>query len=248
MTLEFGGPCYPTMVNRDFNGETVEAVEDGYPRHTIRGEGGRARFARFCLKLAGWKVDGPPPVLNKYVIVAAPHTTWFDGFWMLAFAWHWGIHLNWMGKISLTKGPLGWLPLRAGLVPVDRSKPQGLVAQMAEEFEARETILLAIPPEGTRAKRDYWKSGFIQIAKAAEVPICMSYLDYKNRVAGFGPVFVPGEEVGETMDKMRAFYRAEWSKNPNLFTPPRLREEDVVVKLETRERSELEPLLAAGNE
>lgn len=236
-------------MNRDENGLPVDVLGD-CERLNVHGRGLRAGFANMCLGLGGWTIGGPPPKLDKYVIVAAPHTTWWDGFWMLAFAWHWGIELNWMGKASLLKGPFGWVPKRAGLVPVDRSKPQGLVAQMAEVFEERDTVLLAIPPEGTRAKREYWKSGFIQIARAAKVPVCMSYLDYDKREAGFGPVFEPSEELSADMDRVRAFYKAEWARHPALFTPPRLREEDVVVKIGTRGSDDAsdEQLLAAGNE
>lgn len=244
-------PWYRIWVNRDFEGRPCEQVDDGFERRHIRGKGGRALFAAFCLRLGGWKIGGPPPTIDKYVIVAAPHTTWWDGFWMLAFAWWWGIHLNWMGKSSLIKGPLGFVPLRAGLVPVDRSAPQGLVSQMVDQFEQRDSILLAIPPEGTRAKRDYWKSGFYQIARGAEVPICLSYLDYEKREAGFGPLFDPSGDVPRDMDRIRAFYKIEWSRHPKLFTPPRLREEDVVVQLDAhkpQEEEEEAPLAVASNQ
>jgi 1-acyl-sn-glycerol-3-phosphate acyltransferase len=211
---------------RDFQGRPAESVDDGFERRTVPASGGgRAWFARFLLWLGGWKVGGPPPTLNKYVIIAAPHTAWMDGVWMLAIAWHWGIDLAWMGKASLTKGPLGWIPRRVGVIPVDRSAPHGLVAQVVEEFEKRDSLMLAIPPEGTRAKRDFWKSGFYQIAKAAKLPVCMSYLDYKAREAGFGPMIEVSDDVHADMDRVRAFYKPEWSLDPDKFTLPRLQEE-----------------------
>jgi 1-acyl-sn-glycerol-3-phosphate acyltransferase len=210
---------------RDFQGCPVESVDDGFERRTVPGRGFRAWFARTLLRLGGWKIGGPPPNLDKYVIIAAPHTAWWDGVWMLAFAWSWGIELAWMGKASLTKGPLGWIPRRFGVIPVERSSPQGLVTQVVEQFGKRSSLLLAIPPEGTRGKRDYWKSGFWQIARMAELPICMSYLDYDKHEAGFGPCFSVSDDIVADMDRMRAFYKAEWGKYPKLFTPPRLREE-----------------------
>jgi 1-acyl-sn-glycerol-3-phosphate acyltransferase len=88
---------------RDFHGCPAESVDDGYERRTVPGRGFRAWFARTVLRLGGWKIGGPPPKLDKYVIIAAPHTAWWDGVWMLAFAWSWGIELAWMGKASLTK-------------------------------------------------------------------------------------------------------------------------------------------------
>lgn len=177
------------------------------------------------LRLGGWTIGGPPPTIDKYVIIAAPHTTWWDGFWMLAFAWWWGVDLAWMGKASLVKGPLGWLPRRAGVIPVDRSAPQGLVAQVVEQFAARESLLLAIPPEGTRAKRDHWKSGFYHIAREAGLPLCMSYLDYETREAGFGPMIELSDDIVADMDRIRRFYEQQWARHPELYTLPLLREE-----------------------
>lgn len=218
------------MRTRDFDGQPVDHCEDGYERYDPSersGRGFRPRFAAFCLRLGGWTIGGRPPRLKKYVIVAAPHTTWWDGFWMLAFAWWWGIDLAWMGKASLVKGPLGFIPRRVGVIPVDRSAPQGLVGQVVDQFDARESLLLAIPPEGTRAKRDYWKSGFYHIAREAGLPLCLSYLDYGKREAGFGPMLDLSDDIGADMDRIRAYYKTQWSRHPELFTPPRLREEDM---------------------
>jgi 1-acyl-sn-glycerol-3-phosphate acyltransferase len=203
-------------------------LDDGFERRTETGRGFRAWFAATMLRLGGWTIGAAPPKLDKYVIIAAPHTTWWDGFWMLAFAWYWGIDLSWMGKASLTKGPLGWIPRKFGVIPVDRSAPHGLVAEVVKQFEQRESLLLAIPPEGTRAKRDYWKSGFYQIARVAKLPICMSYLDYSQREAGFGPCLVVSDDMIADMDRVRAYYKPEWAKYPELFTLPRLKEEESV--------------------
>lgn len=229
---------------RDFQGLPAESVDDGYERRTVRGRGGRARFANFLLWLGGWKIGGAPPNIDKYVLIAAPHTAWMDGVWMLAFAWHWGVDLAWMGKASLTKGPLGWLPRRVGVIPVDRTAPHGLVGQMVEEFERRESLVLAIPPEGTRAKREFWKSGFYQIAKAAKVPISMTYLDYGKREAGFGPMIDVSGDLETDMDRIRAYYKTEWACYPEKYTLPRLQEESSspVVHLPISDASEEDEL------
>ena len=236
---------------RDFDGQPADSCDDGFERRDPSERprrGFRPRFAALCLKIGGWTISGPPPRIGKYVIIAAPHTTWWDGFWMLAFAWWWGIDLAWMGKASITKGPLGFIPRRAGVIPVDRSAPQGLVAQVVEQFEARERLMLAIPPEGTRAKRDYWKSGFYHIAREAGVPVCLSYLDYGQREAGFGPMIELSGDISADMDRIRAFYKTEWSKHAALFTHPRLREEDMspIVDLDAHRAESATPVREAA--
>ncbi len=182
------------------------------------------------LRMRGWTMGGAAPKLDKYVLIAAPHTEWWDGFWMLCFSSWWGVRMNWLAKKSVMRWPVAGLLRRTGIVPVDRSAPQGLVGQIVEQFEQRERMVLAIPPEGTRGLRDYWKSGFYHMARQANVPICLSYLDFKTRVAGFGPCFDLTGNVRADMDRVREFYAGIEGKIPENFTPPRLREEDEVAE------------------
>jgi 1-acyl-sn-glycerol-3-phosphate acyltransferase len=71
----------------------------------------------------------------------------------------------------------------------------------------------------------HWKSGFYHIARAAEVPIVPSYLDYARKRGGFGPAIVPTGNVREDMDKIRAFYADKKGRHPQLFGEVRLKEE-----------------------
>jgi 1-acyl-sn-glycerol-3-phosphate acyltransferase len=145
---------------------------------------------------------------------------------MVAFAWWWELPLRWIVKSSLSGGAVGWLLRRLGAVPVDRSAPQGQVAALARAIRAQREIVVSIAPEGTRARTTHWKSGFYHMAREAQVPICLSYLDYGTRKGGFGPCFMPTGDVKADMDVVRAFYRDVRAKYPEQFTPPRLREED----------------------
>ncbi len=185
---------------------------------------GKARFAEWVLRLGGWKRGLPPPQIDKCVVLAVPHTTWMDGFWMNAYAWWWGLNILWMIKAS--HGFIGILR-RIGAVAVDRNAPQGLVTQMAEEFARSERMMVAIPPEGTRSLRDFWKSGFYHIAREADVPVCLSYLDYEAREAGFGPCFKLTGDMQADMDLIRRFYRDVHGAHPERFTFPRLRGEEL---------------------
>lgn len=185
----------------------------------------RRWFARFVMAIAGWTLETPPPDLKKMVIVAAPHTYWWDGFWMKAFSWAFALPLSWLVKSSTTRGPLGWLIRRTGGVPVERSSPQGLVQQLVNEFRERDELVLVIAPEGTRARREFWKSGFYHVAHKAGVPICLSYLDYGRTAVGCGPVFYTTGDITADMNKIREFYSKMRGKIHENFTEPRLREE-----------------------
>ena len=205
---------------------SLTASDREVPRRTVPAKGLRRRVAGIVLRIGGFQPEGPPPELPRYVIVAAPHTYFWDTVWMLAFAWWWGLRVRWLVKRSIAVGPLGWWLRSLGAVPVDRSTPNGVVEGLAREFGAHDEMVIAIAPEATRARGQWWRSGFYQIARHAGVPICLSYLDYQRRRGGFGPCFPLSGDVKADLDAVRAFYQGVQARYPERFTPPRLREEE----------------------
>jgi len=183
-------------------------------------------IASVYLKVFGWRTGSEAPSTDTFVLIAAPHTSNWDGVHMVALSWVFGIRIRFMAKHTLFEGKWGWFFRWVGGVPVDRRKPQGLVEQMVEQFERGQPLILGVPPEGTRSRREYWKSGFYQIAVAAKVPIVMGYLDFAKKEGGFGGQFMPSGDIHQDMDVIRAFYATKSGKYPELFAVPRLRAED----------------------
>jgi 1-acyl-sn-glycerol-3-phosphate acyltransferase len=178
------------------------------------------------LKLHGWRLEGALPERRRFVLILAPHTSMWDVPFMLALAWVYGIHIEWMVKRELFRPPLGWLLRRLGGIPIDRRGTHGIVEQMVDAFATRDELILGVPPEGTRKRGEYWKTGFYEIARGAGVPIVMGFLDYGNRVGGMGPVLHPSADVASDMDRFREFYADKTGLRPAEFTPPRLRSEN----------------------
>ncbi len=110
-------------------------------------------FQRVCR----WRSIGSTPVEPKIVIVCAPHTSNWDFVYMLAYAMARGLDIHWLGKHTRFEGAFGKVLRRFGGLPVDRRRPTGLVHDLVDE---------------------YWKSGFYQIALAAEVPVAMGSVDF----------------------------------------------------------------------
>src|SRR5262245_31069744 len=178
-------------------------------------------FVRGCcivyLKLPGWRMQGDWPAIDKMVLVAAPHTSNWDGLNMLAAAGYYRIRLRWMGKRSLTQGPFGWFIKALGCVPIDRSKSNDVVGAMREAFASEPRMILAIPPEGTRSAVAEWKSGFYHIAVAANVPIILSVLDYGKKTASLAAVITPSGDYDSDLAAIRAHYRDAKGKHPDKF-------------------------------
>jgi 1-acyl-sn-glycerol-3-phosphate acyltransferase len=176
-------------------------------------------FSKAYLKLTGWKVEGSlPPEARKAVLIAAPHTSNWDLPYTIMVAYVLGMNMYWMGKQSIFKWPFDNLMQWLGGIAVNREKSTNLVAASAEALVAADgKVQLIIPPEGTRSKARYWKTGFYYIALAAKVPIVMAYMDYPQKRAGLGPLFYPSGDIDKDMVAIKAFYAQFKGKNEGQF-------------------------------
>ena len=164
-------------------------------------------LARFLLKVSGWKISGELPVEKKYVMIAAPHSSNWDFYYGLLMNLHFKNEVYWMGKKEIFKKPFGGIMRWFGGIAVDRSKSNNLVQSVVEEFKKKESLVVVVPPEGSRSKVDSWKSGFYFIASGAEVPILLGFLDYEKKVAGYGPLLVLTNDKNNDMNKIKDFYK-----------------------------------------
>lgn len=172
------------------------------------------------LRLTGWTVEGHlPPSATKSVFIAAPHTSNWDLPYTLMVAFALRLNPYWMGKASIFRFPFGGLMRWLGGIAVDRSKSNNLVAASAQAIQdADGPLQLIVPPEGTRSKTRYWKTGFYYIATTARVPIILAYMDYATKRSGLGPVFEPTGDIDADMVRIKAFYQPFQGKNATQFT------------------------------
>jgi 1-acyl-sn-glycerol-3-phosphate acyltransferase len=175
--------------------------------------------SRCILKLLGWKVEGQlPPNCQKSVFIAAPHTSNWDLPYTLMVAFALRLNIYWMGKEQLFRPPFRQLMMWLGGIPVQRDKSNNMVAASVEAIQnADGPLQLVVPPEGTRSKTRYWKTGFYYIAVGAQVPIVMAYMDYEKKRSGIGPVFQPTGDIEADMATIKAFYASVKGKNADQF-------------------------------
>ena len=165
-------------------------------------------FARFILStILGWKMDELPTDIKKYVIIAAPHTSWVDFPIAMLYRVATGVMVHYVGKDSLFKGPFGFLFRKLGGFPVDRSSNNNTVDYIVSKFNASENFKLGLSPEGTRKKVDKWKTGFYFIAKGAGVPVVMATLDFGNKYIKVSEPFYPTSNKDKDFEFMRGFFK-----------------------------------------
>jgi len=173
-------------------------------------------LGRAVLRLFGWKLEVVLPNRPKMVVIAAPHTSNWDFVFGLAAILALQIRLHWFGKHTIFRAPFRGLLIKLGGIPIDRSAPVGVVAQTTQQFRQKPQLLIGLAPEGTRSLAPKWKSGFYQIAHAAQVPILVAYLDYKRKVIGLGPLIEPSGDYVADLRKIQDFYRGitpRWPEN-----------------------------------
>jgi len=164
-------------------------------------------LSTLLLRLLRWRVVGQPPAQRRYVLIAAPHTSNWDFPLMLMAVLKLGLDLHWLGKSSLFPRPFAGLMRWLGGIPIDRSKSNDRVAQLAALYKSSEQLVLLIPPEGTRAQVERWKSGFYYIAHGAGVPVLLGFVDAGRREVGLGPLFFPTGDFAADLAAIQAFYR-----------------------------------------
>jgi hypothetical protein len=88
------------------------------------------------------------------------------------------------------------------------------VASTIDVFNAHDNLIIVVPPEGTRNKASYWKTGFYHIAAGANVPIVLGFLDYQRKAGGIGPTVMPTGDIEADMQEICSFYAGVIGKHP----------------------------------
>jgi 1-acyl-sn-glycerol-3-phosphate acyltransferase len=183
-------------------------------------------ISKLILKIAGWKIDYniPSEMSNKYVLMAAPHTSNWDflyamcTFRILKIPIKFTIKKEWMRfPFNLLMTPLGAVGIDRNPVPGKKDK-KSMVEAMVDLFKEREELVVVVTAEGTRKKVEKWRTGFYHVATLANVPIALGYLDYKKKIAGVGKIMVPSGDIKKDMKEMMDFYKHYTPKFPEKFS------------------------------
>ena len=213
------GPATPALVA---SGVSLPALPPRVPtrRYTV------ARpLGRFILWALGWQFTGGFADAPRQVVALWPHTSNWDGVIGLAGAAVCGVDIGFLAKRQLFRPPMGWIMRELGGVAVERGRPGGLVGEAIERFkDAQESggaFVLAILPEGTRARGEAWKMGFHRIATGAGVPIAVVGLDYRTKRLGVIGTIEPSGDAEADLAAIAAILKDVRGRHPAKATPPR---------------------------
>lgn len=171
----------------------------------------------------GWSaINNIGKLPKRAVLIAAPHTSNLD----MVLALHIFDELGINAKIAIKKEWFRQPTKKAiesiGGIPIDRQKSEvktSIVDTLADLFNQHEELVLTITPEGTRSKTDKWKTGFYHVALKANVPIIISYLDYRLRVGVVEKLFYPTGNFEEDMKVIMEVYKRNGvAKFPEKFS------------------------------
>ncbi|ABG42519.1 phospholipid/glycerol acyltransferase [Paraglaciecola sp. T6c] len=181
-------------------------------------------IGRATLKLMGWQFSGEFPKHKKMIIAVAPHTSNWDFVIGIAVAFTLKLKITFFAKSSLFIPPFSVLLRRWGGLPIKRQKAHGMVEQMSEEARQADNMILCLAPEGTRGKRENWKTGFLHIAYKADMPVFLVAFDYKKKRIELGPVLTISENIPLELQRIYQHYHTVHAKFPDEvatnLTPP----------------------------
>jgi len=172
-----------------------------------------SRFIFF--KVAKFNITGNFPAhLPKYLVIAAPHTSWWDFPMGLILRSILQKDIRFIGKESLFKGPFGFIFYGLGGYPVNRSQRTNMVESMIQIFNLHDKFAVAMSPEGTRKRVDKFKTGFYYIARGARVPIVMVQFNFQDKKVVISEPFTTTDNMEEDMSYIWNYFKGVKGKVP----------------------------------
>lgn len=178
-------------------------------------------FWRNLLKFFGWTAIYPTQSARKSVICVAPHTSNWDFPLGLLYYLSIGRKPHFLIKKEWFIFPLNLFFKMFGGIPVDRNKNTSTVDQIIEGLAHKDDYNIAVTPEGTRSKRNHWKTGFWRIASGAGIVIELAKIDYRKKELGIFETFTPTADMEADMAYIQSKYSADMAKYPEKYSDGR---------------------------
>lgn len=185
-----------------------------------RGNALSSRIGRWMLSRKSWEVVGDVPNIPRAVIVAAPHTSNWDGYYSIGCMMALRLRLSIMAKDSLFKWYIAWFFKWIGFLKVNRNAPGGFVEKCAATLKESSGLWMVMAPEGTRKNAKKWKSGFHRIAQLSGSPILPISIDYERKQLVLGTPMSATDDYEKDLDSLLDFFSGCVPHSPELMSVP----------------------------
>ncbi|WP_239059115.1 1-acyl-sn-glycerol-3-phosphate acyltransferase [Colwellia sp. Arc7-D] len=173
-----------------------------------------SRFSRQVMMRCGWTIIGELPQQPKFILAVAPHTSNWDFFVGIGVMFTLNLKVRFLAKGSLFRWPIKSLLNGIGGIGVDRNHSHGVVGQIVDEFNSNEKFILGIAPEGTRSKTVEWRTGFLHIAKQANVPVVPVSFDFFKKEVKFHHAVIITGDINQELVEFKQVFANVCAKKP----------------------------------
>lgn len=174
-------------------------------------------ISRYILvNLLGWKIKDEFPNIKKSIIIFAPHTSYWDGFYGKLYLMQLGINYKFLSKKEFFKFPLNYFFKIFGSIPVSKTKEY--IDYVAELINISQELHIVLSPEGQLAKTIRWKKGYYYMAVRANVPIVVGFIDYKRKEIGIKGVIDSLSSIEVVRKEVAELYSDVSAKYPEKFS------------------------------
>ncbi len=166
--------------------------------------------------ILGWEIKGELPSIKKSVAIFAPHTSYWDGLYGILYLKQLGVNYRFLSKKEFFKFPLKYFFRVLGSIPVYKNIEY--IDKIAGLINSSNELHIVMSPEGQLAKTTRWKRGYFYIAKRANVPIIVGYIDYKKKEIGIKGVIENLASFDMVKKEINELYADITAKHPENFS------------------------------
>lgn len=165
-------------------------------------------FGKLMIRMMGMKLGGTIPDVPKAILLGVPHTSNWDLLLAMGMKYELGLDYSWMMKKEAFFFPFGSMFKAMGGIPIDRKAAKDVVGQMEDWFASKDKAWIGITPEGTRAKVDKYKKGYLRIAYATGVPVFVVGVNSETKTLVFDQFMDLTGDIEVDNANIREFVRA----------------------------------------
>ena len=173
------------------------------------------RGAGFLLSPFARLQDEEPPSLQAPAPVGAE--SWRDDGSLGALFWYLALEAR-LGPVAALSA--ADLISADAYVMVDRAGAtcvrDDVIAALLAEYQSRESMWLAIAPEGTRSWVPHLKSGFYHLCVEGQLPCALGFIDYGTRTVGIERYVYFSGDVEKDLQMLREYYAAKRGRRQEL--------------------------------